>query len=65
MVEGKQLCVVCQQPEDIVKKAEVVMGYINMLDKKYGYEAHGTPAPLAVKCGRKHEYLGMLLDFTN
>ena len=35
-----------------------------MLDKKYGYEACGKRSPLTVKRGRKHEYLGMLLDYS-
>ena len=42
----------------------VVTAIIKKLNKKYGKTASGQDAPLTVKRGKIHDYLGMVLDYT-
>ena len=43
---------------------KVVSQCIDMLDERYGNDIGGKPSPLTVKRGKKHDYLGILLDYT-
>ena len=45
-------------------KANVVINYINKLNEKYGKDATRKEVPLTVTRGKKHDYLGMLLDYS-
>ena len=41
----------------------VVTKYINILDRTYGTDKRGTKIPLTIRCGKQHEYLGMILNY--
>ena len=65
-VNGKQITIVWHVDDLKIshEDPQVVTNCIEMLDNKYGYEACGKRSPLTVKRGRKHEYLGMVLDYS-
>ena len=65
MVDGKQLTVVWHVDDLKILHTDtnIVMLLINQLDKKYGAEVSGADAPLTVRRGKKHSYLGMILDY--
>ena len=44
---------------------KVVTEYIQNPDRKYGQDARGNNTPLTICRGKKHEYLCMLLDYSN
>ena len=66
MGKGKQLTIVWHVDDLKIshEDPQVVTDCIQILDKKYRYEACRKQAPLTVKRGCKHEYLGMLLDYS-
>ena len=65
-VDGKQLTI--RWHVDDLKilhvNENVVTDIIKKLNKKYGKEACGKESPLTVHRGKRHEYLGMVLDYT-
>lgn len=65
-VDGEQLTITWHVDDLKISHADpaVVTNIINKLDMKYGYEACGKRSPLTVHRGKKHEYVGMLLDYT-
>ena len=65
-INGKQLTVVWHVDNlEILHVDKRVVGQcIDMLDKRYGNDIGGKPSPLTVKRGKKHDYLGMLLDYS-
>ena len=66
IVNGKQLTVVWHVDKLKISHVDdkVVTGCINMLDKKYGWEACGKRCPLTMRRGKMHDYLGMTLDYS-
>ena len=67
MVNGKQLTITWHVDDLKISHVDedVVSAIIKDLNGKYGKEACGKDAPLTVLRGKKHEYLGMVLDYTN
>ena len=66
MVDGKQLTITWHVDDLKISHVDehVVTKLIEQLNDKYGKEACGKEVPLTVKRGKKHEYLGMVLDYT-
>ena len=66
MVNGKQLTIVWHV--DDLKSSHVdknvVTKIISKLKKQYGKDAYGNDYPLTVCRGKKHDYLGMTLNYT-
>ena len=67
MVNGKQLTITWHVDNLKISHVDenVVSAIIKDLNGKYGKEACGKDAPLTVLRGKKHKYLGMVLDYTN
>ena len=42
----------------------MVTNIISKLEKQYGKDAYGNDCPLTICRGKKHDYLGMTLDYT-
>ena len=64
-VNGKQISVVWHVNDLKISHVdkEVVTHLIKQLDNVYGTDPSGNKTPLTIKRGKKHEYLGMLLDY--
>jgi hypothetical protein len=66
-INGKQ-CIIVWHVDDLKIShvdPKVVTTMPNLLDGKYGQEiVEGVRALITFTCGKKHEYLGMLLDYT-
>ena len=60
-MDGKQLTIAWHVDDLKISHAssKVVTSFIEQLQERYGKEA-----PLTITRGNKHEYLGMLLDYT-
>ena len=65
-VNGKQLTIVWHVDNLKISHidSKAVTSIITDLNKKYGYKACGKQSPLTVKRGKKHDYLGMTLDYS-
>ena len=60
-IEGKQ-CTILWHVDDIKVShcsARIVTGVVKELQQEYGKET-----PLTVSCGKKHDYLGMVIDYS-
>lgn len=66
MVNGKQLTIVWHVDDLKIShvEADVVTTVISKLEKQYGKDSYGKECPLTVCRGKKHDYLGMTLDYT-
>ena len=65
MVNGKQLNIVWHVDDLKILHVEenVVTKVISKLKKQYRKDAYGEDCPLTVCRGKKHDYLGMTLDY--
>jgi hypothetical protein len=67
IINGKQCTIVWHVDDLKISHVDpkVVTTMLNLLDEKYGQEiVGGVRAPITFTRGKKHEYLGMLLDYT-
>ena len=66
MVNGKQLTIVWHVDDLKILHVDenVVTKIISKLEKQYDKDAYGNECPLTVCRGKKHDYLGMTLDYT-
>ena len=67
MINGKQ-CTIVWHVDDLKishVKSKVVIDILDKLDKKYGQEiVDGKRAELSITRGKIHDYLRMILDYT-
>jgi hypothetical protein len=63
-INGKQ-CTVVWHVDDLKISPKVVTTILNLLDAKYGQEiVAGKRAPLTITRGKLHDYLGILLNYS-
>ena len=65
-MNGEQITIVWHVDDLKISHADsnVVTQYIKKLDDKFRKDAYGTKATLTVCCGKKHDYLGITLDYS-